>query len=341
MKLSLPREKTHQVLQKPDLGKDCLGQKTSKTCWETDFISAGSSPCTCALKTLANIASARPASREGLQSNSSAQSELPEGHPMVGGSNFHLEWSVDNYPSSRSDNNRDASTQGWGAVCQGGHTRGLWTQQESNSPHINVLVLKAALFAVRAFTAKQKRLHLHLRMDNKGGDTILSVGRDNPRIVGLCSEQRNYSDSRISAWRIQSQGRLAVQTISRLQQLEIECQHIPDTGPAVGSSQDISICRSPQCSTEELCEVVPRSICTGNRCLSDHLVESERIQLPTILNDLLLSGKDQEGPGNSCCSNTNLAYPSLVPSPPRDVLQATSPVAPSNHTTLFFRDICN
>ena len=213
IKLSLPREKTHQVLQKPDLGKDCLGQNTSKTCWETDFISAGSSPCTRALKTLANIASARPASREGLQSNSSAQSELPEGRPMVGGSNFHLEWSVDNYPSSRSDNNRDASTQGWGAVCQGGHTRGPWTQQESNSPHINVLVLKAALFAVRAFTAKQKQLHLHLRMDNKGGDTILSDGRDNPRIVGLCSEQRNYSDSRISAWRIQSQGRLAVQTI--------------------------------------------------------------------------------------------------------------------------------
>ena len=60
----------------------------------------------------------------------------------------------------------DASLKGWGAVCQGIHTRGLWTPQEA-SQHINVLELKAALFAVRAFTANKTCLHVHLRMDNR------------------------------------------------------------------------------------------------------------------------------------------------------------------------------
>lgn len=61
----------------------------------------------------------------------------------------------------------DASLRGWGAVCQGRHTGGIWTQEESSSLHINALELKAALFAVRAFPPNQTQLHVHLRMHNR------------------------------------------------------------------------------------------------------------------------------------------------------------------------------
>ena len=60
----------------------------------------------------------------------------------------------------------DASLKGWGAVCQGVHTRGLWTQEESLL-HINALELKAALFALRALSKSRRKLHVHLRMDNR------------------------------------------------------------------------------------------------------------------------------------------------------------------------------
>ena len=50
-----------------------------------------------------------------------------------------------------------ASLKGWGAVCQGVHTRGL----------LNALELKAALFALRAFSKSRRKLHVHLRMDNR------------------------------------------------------------------------------------------------------------------------------------------------------------------------------
>ena len=60
----------------------------------------------------------------------------------------------------------DASLKGWGAVCQGVHTRGLWIPEESLL-HINALELKAALFALRAFSNNRRKIHVHLRMDNR------------------------------------------------------------------------------------------------------------------------------------------------------------------------------
>ena len=183
-------ESTHPVLQRLDSGKNCLRQNPSLNNWETDFVNAGCSPCTLALPTLANVASERSSSREELRDNGTTQPKLSERPSMVGGSDLHLEWSVNNYSSPDLVITTDASLQSWGAVCQGVRTRRLWSQQESNTLHINALELKAALFAVRAFTAKERQLHVHLRMDNRtavayvlkmgggggGGDTILGIG---------------------------------------------------------------------------------------------------------------------------------------------------------------------
>jgi len=93
-------------------------------------------------------------------------------------------------------------------VCQGKYARGIWTREESSSLHINALELKAACFAVRAFTVNQRHLHVHLRMDNRtavayllkmGGNAIPFIARDSPGTVGLCLKQADNSDCRISA----------------------------------------------------------------------------------------------------------------------------------------------
>ena len=60
----------------------------------------------------------------------------------------------------------DASMLGWGAVCNGTRTGGLWSQVERHN-HINYLELLAATFAVKAFTKDKSNLHLLLRMDNR------------------------------------------------------------------------------------------------------------------------------------------------------------------------------
>ena len=59
----------------------------------------------------------------------------------------------------------DASRTGWGAVCQGVTTGGLWSQMEQKL-HINCLELLAGCFAVKSFTKDRLCVHVRLRMDN-------------------------------------------------------------------------------------------------------------------------------------------------------------------------------
>ena len=70
----------------------------------------------------------------------------------------------------------DASLIGWGAVCEGVQTGGLWSQEEQLE-HINVLELTAGMFAVQAFENDRRNLHVHLRMDNTSALTYVTKMR--------------------------------------------------------------------------------------------------------------------------------------------------------------------
>lgn len=59
----------------------------------------------------------------------------------------------------------DASTQGWGASCQGVNTGGPWTRLEKEN-HINYLELLAAFLALKVFAQKVEVTEILLRMDN-------------------------------------------------------------------------------------------------------------------------------------------------------------------------------
>ena len=88
----------------------------------------------------------------------------------------------------------DASLKGWGAACQGVHTRRLWTGEESLL-HINALELKAALFALRAFSNNRKKLNVHLRMDNRTAVAyLLKMGGTRSQVlVGIAQELWKYA----------------------------------------------------------------------------------------------------------------------------------------------------
>ena len=59
----------------------------------------------------------------------------------------------------------DASTQGWGACCQGSSTGGPWSPQEK-AWHINCLELLAATLAVKTFMKNKKGVSVQLKIDN-------------------------------------------------------------------------------------------------------------------------------------------------------------------------------
>jgi len=60
----------------------------------------------------------------------------------------------------------DASKKGWGATNGTNPTQGLWSENERKL-HINALELKAADYAVRAYTKKMTDIHIHMKLDNK------------------------------------------------------------------------------------------------------------------------------------------------------------------------------
>ena len=59
----------------------------------------------------------------------------------------------------------DASTVGWGALCQGTRTGGPWSPTE-RMRHINFLELLAATLAVKCFAKGKQNITIHLKVDN-------------------------------------------------------------------------------------------------------------------------------------------------------------------------------
>lgn len=231
----------------------------------------------------------------------------------------------------------DASLKGWGAVCQGVHTRGLWTQEESLL-HINALELKAALFAFRAFSKSQRKLHVHLRMDNRTAVAyLLKMGGTRSLVlVGIAQELWEYPlRKEISLTAEYLPGELN-------HEADWQSRHFRDSSnwklnpnvfsynrPVMGPPNNRSLCGSHEYTTSELCELVPRPLCSGDRCLSDPLVEPEGSLLSPFLTDLSLPGKDKEGSGNHGFDSTNLACTGMVPSPVGDVLQTSDSTFPA------------
>ena len=97
----------------------------------------------------------------------------------------------------------------------------------------------------------------------------------------------------------------------------------------MGPPNHRSLCGSHEYTTSELCELVPRPLFSGDRCLSDPLVEHEGLLLPPFLTDLSLPGKGKEGSGNIGFDSTNLACTGIAPSPVGDVLQTSDSTSPA------------
>ena len=335
MKLFLPTEKMSQLLQDC---KDLILEKSASVRTLSHIIGRLTSTLQAALPAPLHYRHLQMLQAKGLLVGKGYNSVVPLNKECQN----DLQWWIDQLSTWNGRSiispvpdliiTTDASLKGWGAVCQEVHTRGLWTREEPLL-HINALELKAALFALRGFSNNRKKFHVHLRMDNRtavvyllkmgGGDTVSGASRDSPGIMGIRSEEGNFPYARIIARGYESRSRLAVETFQRFEQLETESQSFSNIGPVMGPLNKRSLCGSHEFTTSEFCELVPRPLCSDNRCLSDSLVECEGLLLHPIFTDLPLSGKDKEGPGHNGSDSTNLACTGMVPSPVGDVLLAS------------------
>lgn len=92
----------------------------------------------------------------------------------------------------------DSSLTGWGAHSGGSSKHGFWNSEERKL-HINILEVKAALFALRCFASKLKDSDILLRTDNQtaisylnrmGGTYVRKLNEEAEKLWKWC-EKRN------------------------------------------------------------------------------------------------------------------------------------------------------
>ena len=83
----------------------------------------------------------------------------------------------------------DASKKGWGAVCKGVRTGGLWSKEEQLL-HVNVLELLAIKLALLTFTKSGSIKSIHFQIDNKTAISHLLKmgGTTNQTMIALSKE---------------------------------------------------------------------------------------------------------------------------------------------------------
>ena len=126
----------------------------------------------------------------------------------------------------------DASLTGWGCYCESGRTGGHWTSEEAEQS-INVLELKAALFALRTFASEKKGIHLRLMSDNTTAVACVNkMGTNHSRLcnavakdIWLFCKERNIW---VSAAYVRGTDNVEADEESRKMNLDAEWQLNPD-----------------------------------------------------------------------------------------------------------------
>ena len=91
----------------------------------------------------------------------------------------------------------DASSNGWGAVCNGTSTGGLWTAFE-RAQHINYLEMLAILFGLKIFASSCSNVHVRVMTDNTTAVSVIShMGSSRSKTCNdLCKTIWNWCISR-------------------------------------------------------------------------------------------------------------------------------------------------
>lgn len=92
----------------------------------------------------------------------------------------------------------DASTTGWGAICNGIQTGGRWTFDEMNH-HINYLELLAICYALKSFCKNDSNIHVQLRTDSTTAVSYIK------KFGGIRSDVCNKLAKQIWLWAMSKQ----------------------------------------------------------------------------------------------------------------------------------------
>ena len=181
----------------------------------------------------------------------------------------------------------DASSQGWGASCQGTSTGGLWSALEKKW-HINCLELLAAAKNLceeheGTISIVEDRQHnsscLH---QQPRGNHIQGFDSSNQRSVDVVSREEHSHPSTIPTWSNETGGRHGIEIHEGWIRLETGLFRFSENQQEVWSSGSGLVCKQINQPVPSLLQLVARSIRRSNRRLSPGLDNSERFCQPHL-----------------------------------------------------------
>ena len=233
----------------------------------------------------------------------------------------------------------DASSQGWGASCQGTSTGGPWSPLEEKW-HINCLELLAATLALKTFVKNTKGLSvlLKIRQHNSSclhqqprGNYIQGFDSSNQRFVDVVSREEHSHISTIPTWSNEPGGRHGIKIHEGSIRLESGSFRFSENQQEVWSSGSGPVCNQINQPVPSLLQLAARSICRSNRRLSPGLDNSERFRQPTLEPSTESASKNTESRGRSNSGSPSMEISAMVSPPTVITSRLATPATQAGH----------
>ena len=230
----------------------------------------------------------------------------------------------------------DASQLGWGAVCEGVRTGGLWSPVERLA-HINCLELTAAMFAVKAFSKDKDGSHIQLKLDNRTavayvnhmGDLFSSIKRCSHPALDMVPRERDNIVSRASTGSRQLHSRFGIPVNPLFSGMAAPQGHIcrPD-------ARSISVRCGPvyitsESSTTPVYQLETRPLSYRDRCSEDAMDQVEGLCVSSVCLDQQGPQEDSRGRINDSPDSPGLGVPAMVSSSAGYAGRLSNPVTDS------------
>ncbi len=220
----------------------------------------------------------------------------------------------------------DASTTGWGAVCEGVRTGGPWNARERQM-HINCLELLAAHLAVQSFA--KHRTNLTILLDGQyvssdihqqtRGDGLPRTDCPSQETLAVVHGEEHCPQGSTSARCSKHHSRQRVESHERSDRLDALSNSLQQDQSDTWSFGRRSVCQQTDPPAPSLCELETRPHDNGNRCLHNGLGHDERVRQPSVEPHREGSGSDPPTTSRACTSGTRVESSSVVPSTAGDV----------------------
>ena len=145
-----------------------------------------------------------------------------------------------------------------------------------------------------------------------GGDSLQGIGRLSKRIMDVVPGEEHPHHSPTPTRCSECDSRCGVSDYDRQVRLAAKPSHIRQDCRPVWSSGSGPVCLTSDHTMPSLFQLVARSLCSGNRCLSAGLVSDQGVCQPPIEPDRPSSVQGTDGEGTDCASGTCLEDTAMV-----------------------------